>query len=139
MQNPLKDIHHYSPTMNISQLLKFCEKKGLGITRAMIQNYIRDGLLPPPVDKRKYTHKHLAAIVIIELLKTVFDMPAIKDVLTPYMDEEGLPVEEYNRIITELGVIMDTWHKSVGAYLDKINAPILVMAHIACLRECIDA
>jgi DNA-binding transcriptional MerR regulator len=94
--NPLHDLHNYPDTLKISQLMKFCEKKGLNITRAMVQNYIRDGLLPPPVKKRIYTHKHLAALVMIDRLKKVFEMPEISAVLVPLMDGEGLPLDVYS-------------------------------------------
>ena len=95
MTNPLSDIRHYSPKLTISNLIKFFEKKGIDLTRGMVQNYIRDGLLPHPVDKRFYTHKHIAALVIICKLKTVFDIPTIQKTLVPLMDDEGLPLEVY--------------------------------------------
>jgi len=103
MTNPLSDIRHYSPTMTMTQLMKFFEKKNIGITRAMIQNYIRDGLLPSPLNKRFYTHKHLAALVMIDRLKTVFDMPTIQRALKPYMDDEGLPLDKYSELMEKTG------------------------------------
>jgi DNA-binding transcriptional MerR regulator len=109
MTDPLSDIRHYSPTMTISQVMKFCEKKELTITRAMIQNYVRDKLLPPPVNKRLYTHKHLAALVMINRLKTVFDIPAIREALTPFMDEEGLPLEAYTEMQNKIGYLTQKW------------------------------
>ena len=99
MIDPLSDIRQYSTTMTISQVLKFCQKKELGITRGMVQNYIRDGLLPSPVGKRFYTHKHLAALAMIDRLKAVFDIPTIQRVLVPFMDEEGLPLEIYAELM----------------------------------------
>ena len=111
MTNPLSDIRHYSPKLTISQLIKFFEKKGMVLTRGMVQNYIRDGLLRPPVDKRFYTHKHIAALVIICKLKTVFDIPTIQKTLVPLMDDEGLPIEKYSSLIGKiqglLGMILD--------------------------------
>ena len=111
MTNPLSDIKHYSPKLTISQLIKFFEKKGMSLTRGMVQNYIRDGLLPHPVDKRFYTHKHIAALVIICKLKTVFDIPTIQKTLVPLMDNEGLPLEVYlqffDRIPSLLAKILD--------------------------------
>ncbi|MCL2187535.1 MAG: DUF1836 domain-containing protein [Defluviitaleaceae bacterium] len=111
--DPLVDIHHYSPTLNIAQLLTFSERKGLGITRAMVQNYIRDGLLPPPKG-RIYTRKHLAALVMIQQLKAVYDMPTIKAVLVPYMDGEGLPLETYARLTALREVAQDKWAEAVA-------------------------
>ena len=111
MTNPLSDIRHYSPKLTISQLIKFFEKKEMSLTRGMVQNYIRDGLLPPPVDKRFYTHKHIAALVVICKLKTVFDIPTIQKTLVPLMDNEGLPLETYtlmfNKTSNLLAIILD--------------------------------
>ena len=102
MINPISDIRHYSPKLTISQLLKFFEKKEIWLTRGMVQNYIRDGLLPPPADKRFYTHKHIAALVLICKLKSVFDIPAIQKTLVPLMDDEGLPLELYAQFIDKI-------------------------------------
>ena len=102
MTNPLSDIRHYSPKLTISQLIKFFEKKEMNLTRGMVQNYIRDGLLPPPVDKRFYTHKHIAALVVICKLKTVFDIPTIQKTLVPLMDDEGLPLEVYSQMFDKI-------------------------------------
>lgn len=109
MTDPLSDIKHYSPTMTISQVMKFCEKKEMGITRAMIQNYIRDGVIPPPVNKRLYTQKHLAALAMIDRLKTVFEIPTIKEALAPYMDAEGLPLEAYEELIKKVDYLTQKW------------------------------
>ena len=102
MTNPLSDIKHYSPKLTISQLIKFFEKKEMNLTRGMVQNYIRDGLLPPPIEKRFYTHKHIAALVIICKLKSVFDIPTISKTLVPLMDEEGLPLELYSSYLGKM-------------------------------------
>ena len=138
MADPLSDIHHYSPTLTISQTIKFCEKKSLPISRAMIQNYIRDGLLPPPVNKRIYTHKHLAALALIYRLKTVYDISAIKEALSPHMDEEGLPLETYKWLIKKQQEIYDLWlgnvAPSIAAEPEK-NQTLLIMAHTADIKN----
>ena len=131
MANPLDDIRHYSPKLTISQLIKFFEKKKMSLTRGMVQNYIRDGLLPPPADKRFYTHKHIAALVVICKLKTVFDIPTIQKTLMPLMDDEGLPLELYSRFFDRiqglLTMILDAE--------DLQNNDILFMVFIAELKS----
>jgi len=117
ISNPLTDVRHYSPTMTISQVMKFCEKKEIGITRGMIQNYIRDGLLPPPVNKRQYTHNHLAALVLIDRLKTVFDIPTIQSVLVPLMDEHGIPVDDYFELVGKLEALAQKWEEFITPVL----------------------
>jgi len=141
MTDPLADINHYSPNLTISNLIKFCEKKSLPVSRPMIQNYIRDGLLPPPIGKRFYTHKHLAALVMICRLKTVYDMPAIKTALGPHMDEEGLPLETYSWLIGKQKENLDMWIANVAPYIaaeDEGIQTLLVMAHVADVKQFIE-
>jgi len=136
MNDPLNDIRHYSPTMTISQVMKFFEKKGIGITRAMIQNYVRDGLMPSPLRKRLYTHNHLAALVLIDRLKTVFDIPTIHAAMKPYMVEDGLPIESYNHLMDKLGEIYTQFHDSVSSVLSQEDdgGTLLIMAQATELK-----
>lgn len=101
MQDVLQDIHQYNHHFTISQVVTFFERKGLVITKSMIQNYVRDGLLPPPVNKRYYTHKHLAVLSLVVKLKTVYEIAEIIKVLRPLMDSEGIPLEVYRECIRE--------------------------------------
>ena len=140
MTDPLNDIHHYSPTLTIAQVIKFCDKKALPLSRPMIQNYIRDGLLPPP-NKRMYTHKHLAALVMINRLKTVYDMPAIKEALTPHMDDEGLPIETYRWLIRKQSEARDLWLTHVAPNIatePEDTQGLLVMAHVADIKHAVE-
>ncbi|MDR1663569.1 MAG: DUF1836 domain-containing protein [Clostridiales bacterium] len=139
MYDPLNDIQHYGKNLTIAQVVKFFEKKELGVTRAMIQNYIRDGLLPPPVNKRFYTHKHLAALVVIDYAKTVFGIGEVKVALTPLMDGEGLPLEIYSRLIGDLASVSLRWKETVGTNIfktesEKTFSALLLMAHAADLK-----
>jgi len=117
MTDPLFDIRQYSPTLTISQVIKFCQKKSMNITRAMIQNYIRVGLLPPPKNKRLYTHNHLTILVLIDKLKTVFDIPTIQTALYPYMDDDGISIEVYARLTNDLKNLTTEWE-------DRFNSMI---------------
>ena len=138
MIDPLQDIHHYSPALTIAQVIKFCEKKALPLSRPMVQNYIRDGLLPPPLNKRIYTHKHLAALVMICRLKTVYDMPAIKAVLEPHMDDDGLPLTTYKWLISKLKEVLDLWLANIAPNItaeDESRHALLIMAHAADIKD----
>jgi len=103
----------------------------------MIQNYIRDGLLPPPVG-RLYTHKHLAAIVMIVRLKTVYDIPKVKAAMAPFMDDEGLPLDIYKWLVQKQKATLDQWMASVAASIAAENEEkqgLLLMAHAADVKE----
>ena len=139
MINPLSDIRHYSPTMTITQVLKFCEKKEMNITRSMIQNYIRDGLMPPPVNKRQYTHKHLTLLAMIDRLKTVFDMPTIQAALKPYVDDDGLSVETYMELAGGAEALLNKWFAAAGEALkaEPDGGTLLSMSCAAALKSAI--
>jgi DNA-binding transcriptional MerR regulator len=119
MYDPLSDIHHYAENLTISQVVKFFEKKELGITRPMIQNYIRDGLLPPPVNKRFYTHRHLAALVLIDYLKNVFGIGNIKEAIAPFITDDGLDLGVYRALLMNLEIVSVKWRAAVAPAVIK--------------------
>lgn len=47
------------------------------LTSSMVNNYVKQGLIPAPVKKR-YNQKHLAFLIAITLLKQVLSIPEIK-------------------------------------------------------------
>lgn len=47
------------------------------VTKAMINNYVKKGLLMAPV-KKKYAQNQLATLIVISLLKGAFALPAIR-------------------------------------------------------------
>ena len=70
------------------------------ITAAMINNYVKLKLIPPPIHKR-YTRKHVAFILAIAILKDVFEIAQIRDGIlleTSTMDLK----EAYNRFVGEI-------------------------------------
>lgn len=48
-----------------------------GLTASMVNNYVKLGVMPPPV-KKKYTRIHLAHLIMICLLKPVLPIDLIK-------------------------------------------------------------
>ncbi len=48
------------------------------LTSSMINNYVKDGVMPRPVQK-KYNREHLTVLLIICMLKSVFSLPEIRD------------------------------------------------------------
>ena len=47
------------------------------LTPAMVNNYVKKGLIPAPIKKR-YQRKHLAFLIAITLLKQVITIPEVK-------------------------------------------------------------
>ncbi len=59
------------------------------VTPAMINNYVKMGLMPPPV-KKKYRRSQLACIIIICILKRSLTMAAIQKIISKDMTEEDI-------------------------------------------------
>ena len=69
------------------------------ITPAMINNYVKLKVLPPPVKKR-YTRDHLCQLILICLLKQVLSLPEIQR-----LREENLSLQaERQMLLAELGL-----------------------------------
>ena len=50
------------------------------ITKTMINNYVKQDILPSPINK-KYTKIHLAELIVTCILKEVYSMPDIKKLI----------------------------------------------------------
>ena len=52
------------------------------VTRSIINNYVKDGIVPRPVNKR-YAREQLSALIMVCVLKRVLPMQQIKQLLRP--------------------------------------------------------
>ncbi len=60
------------------------------ITQSMVNNYVKQGVVPQPADKR-YRRSHVAYLIIVCLLKQVFSMAQITQLVNDQIRD--LPVE----------------------------------------------
>ena len=65
------------------------DKKGL--TGSMVNNYVKLGVMPPPV-KKKYTRTHLAFLIMICVLKASLPMDAIRSLLAASTESDEVSV-----------------------------------------------
>jgi DNA-binding transcriptional MerR regulator len=75
--------NEYGRGLLMFQLLDFFKDHDKEITQAMIQNYIRDNLLPPPHNKRYYTKEHIILLTLINDLKSILPISDIKTLMKP--------------------------------------------------------
>ena len=59
-----------------------------GLTASMVNNYVKLGVMPPPVKKR-YARVHLAHLVMICLLKTSLPIEIIKKLLLRSIEQQS--------------------------------------------------
>lgn len=66
----------------------FCGEDTKIITPAMINNYVKLGLLPPPI-KKKYSKIHISNLIVITIIKQVTIISQIKDAIEFQMSVGG--------------------------------------------------
>ena len=82
------------------QLIRF-ESSGDALTSAMVNNYIKDGLLPRAEGKR-YGREHLAWLTVICALKSVISMREMADLFEALGEKEKPPRERYEFFLEQL-------------------------------------
>lgn len=117
-----------SDELTISQVVKFFERQGRSFTKTMIQNYIRVGVLPPPLEKRHYTKNHLVLLALIDELKAIYSLEEIKTVLAPirnnpdiFDDDMIKTTDIYRNYLTMRREALLKWKESLPGLLDRIN------------------
>lgn len=63
------------------------------ITRSMINNYVKTGIVHPPI-KKHYTKSHLAYFLILTILKRCYSMQQITSLLHIYTDMQNASIEQ---------------------------------------------
>lgn len=105
--NILANIESYNDEMTISQVVRFFERHGLNFTKTMIQNYIRVGLIPPPLEKRYYTKKHLILLTIIDSFKDIYSLDEIGRLFKPILKD----TETFDDDIIDMSVIYNEFYR----------------------------
>ena len=76
------------------------EKEDKLVTKTMINNYVKHGVIKPPVNK-KYNKQHMATLFVVFILKQVYSISDIKKLIT--LGVKTSPIEQaYDRFCAEL-------------------------------------
>lgn len=84
------------------------------ITSSMVNNYVKEGYLKRPVNK-KYDRVHLVSLYIMSMLKPVLPIPLIARSLGNFNDED-----EYHNFYNELTNLQDQAFSSVSQKLQTL-------------------
>jgi len=77
-------------------LRKISEINEKELTAAMVNNYVKQGIIPAPV-KKKYNRCHISALLILCVLKSVLPLPEIKKLLRPKADTSESAMSLYSQ------------------------------------------
>lgn len=79
------------------------------ITKTMINNYVKHGILTPPVNK-KYNKTHLARLIVICILKQVYSINDINSLIDLALETSGIELS-YNKFCILLEKCIDCTFK----------------------------
>ncbi len=103
------------------------DKSDKVLTRTMINNYTKLGLLMPPKNK-KYSQEHMILLILIYDLKNVLSINDIKSLFSPILnnietrDDDVMSLEEiYNAFLDLNNIEIDKFYNSIVRKLDLIN------------------
>ena len=121
------------------------------LTKTMINNYVKNRLLPPP-EKKKYSKEHILTLVFIYYFKSVLSISDIQNILNPLTDRyfgeksspslkdiydgifklEGHQVERLKEMIREEYMISETAFSDLEN-LDEEDTDFLLKFTFICL------
>lgn len=107
------------------QLLQ-TEAEGDALTAAMVNNYIKAGLLPRAEGKR-YDRKHLAYLTAICALKPVLSMKELADLLNAVDNQHVVAEDWYGFFLSKLDESMNTVADSLDENAGEIDLPALAL------------
>ena len=80
------------------------------LTKAMVNNYVKAHLIPPP-DKKKYRREHVACLIIYCAMKQVLSLPEARSILQMAQEENTLP-RIYDFLCQEIeNALAEAWNQ----------------------------
>ncbi|HEX2925528.1 MAG TPA: DUF1836 domain-containing protein [Ruminiclostridium sp.] len=116
-QFPAIDLYMDQVITYLERLLNiFGENNDSGktITSSMVNNYVKEGYLKRPVNK-KYDRVHLVSLYIMSMLKPILPIPLIAGSLNNFQNEE-----EYHDFFGQLTSLQDAAFKNVSQKLASV-------------------
>ena len=109
------------------------------ITASMVNNYVKHDLLPPP-KKKRYGKKHLAILIVISFLKSVFSIGEIKKGIEMTLEnrEYGLAYDEFclfvengiKKYLLGEGMELETDNKALYYACESLASKLFVQNHL---------
>ncbi len=116
-QFPGIDLYMDQVVTYLERLLKLFDTDASGkvITSSMVNNYVKEGYLKRPVNK-KYDRVHLVTLYIMSMLKPILPIPLIAGSLSNLTDEQ-----KYQNFFEELSKLQDEAFTDIS---DKLSATL---------------
>lgn len=121
----------------MDQLLEFLNRRlapakrdalDKGLTKTMINNYTKDQLLIPPVNK-KYGTYHIMLLILICQLKSVLSISDIKKLFAPILNDVAIPDDDMIPLEEIYNSFLDLKHQQFREFQEGIFDKV---KHIEC-------
>ena len=86
------------------------------ITKNMINNYVKMKVVPAPI-KKKYSKTHIAYLVIVCVMKQIYSISMIKNMLPDFDDEQGI-IKTYNCFVRSFKKAVN---EDIGGMINEID------------------
>ncbi len=93
------------------------------LTKTMINNYSKEGLLKP-IKGKKYSKEHILQMIMIYSLKNTISIQEIKKVLQPYHEETEKIEPIYNEFIKQKKHLTERLTTEIQKTLEKNNVDL---------------
>ncbi|MBQ8994483.1 MAG: DUF1836 domain-containing protein [Oscillospiraceae bacterium] len=103
-----------------------------GITSSMINNYVKQGVMPAP-QKKRYTRVHLVYLIMIYILKSALTMVQIKSLL-----EDELATHSLEELYTNFREMFHKTSKEVSMSYEKAKPDALSVTTCAAIHAYIE-
>ncbi len=105
------------------------KKKDKVITKTMINNYVKNGVLKPPVNK-KYNRNHIARLIVICILKQVYSINDINLLIKLALETSGIEVS-YNKFCIVIEKSIDaTFNKTDFIYDEEMTEERYILKNV---------
>jgi len=103
------------------------------LTAAMVNNYVKQGVIPPPV-KKKYGRNHIAYVIVVCILKKVFSLQEISQLikLQKTLYDSGAAYDAFvDSLEKDLAQLFDDGAGLGGAATKPVNGELLVQRGVS--------
>ena len=100
----------------MDQVIKDENGENEQITKNMINNYVKMKVVPAPI-KKKYSKTHIAYLVIVCVMKQIYSISMIKNMLPDFDDEQGI-IKTYNCFVRSFKKAVN---EDIGGMINEID------------------
>lgn len=120
-----------------SHMKNFVSKDTKFITKSMVNNYVKQNIMPAPINK-KYSKTHLAYLIMICIFKQILPLPDVKKLIDKKLAKSSIEdafnnySKSYNRAVSAIvGLAKQSYRNGDFSELEDFNLFMTIGANSA--------